>query len=59
MDPWANVKAYMVTFRPNAVRPNGTEVSVLGKSMKEAVNHALEHVTPSPVEWEVESVVEL
>lgn len=39
------MNAYMVTFKPNEVRPNGSEVSVL------AVN--------SDVEWEVESAKKL
>lgn len=52
------MNAYMVTFKPNEVRPNGSEVSVLGVSSNDAISRAKDHMLPGIV-WEVESVKKL
>lgn len=52
------MNAYMVTFKPNEVRQNGSEVSVLAISSDDAINKAKDHLLPG-VEWEVESVKQL
>ena len=52
------MNAYMVTFKPNEVRPNGSEVSVLAVNSDDAITRAKDHLLPG-VKWEVESVEKL
>ena len=52
------MNAYMVTFKPNDIRPNGTEVSVLAMNSNDAVCRAKDHLLPG-INWEEESVKQL
>lgn len=53
-----NMNAYLVTFKPNEIRPNGTEVSVFGMNSNDAVCRAKDHLLPG-INWEEESVKQL